>query len=149
MATAALPTLLSKTATLAAESSRAPEWVPKNYLAPPQPPPPDETKLHEIEMAHARQAVDGKALKKIRPRRTVDYGGSMGRWALVSSFQSSQLTNAAVILNSRCRCASYVPIQHMYHIFDQLCRISSTCAGAIILAACKPFSYFSATAAST
>ncbi|TFK46355.1 WD40 repeat-like protein [Heliocybe sulcata] len=35
-------------------------------------------------MMSARQgAVDGKALKKIRPRRTVDYGGGMGRWALM------------------------------------------------------------------
>ncbi|KAH9911678.1 WD40 repeat-like protein [Epithele typhae] len=34
-------------------------------------------------MDMARQMADGKPLKKVRPRRTVDYGGSMGRWALL------------------------------------------------------------------
>ena len=32
----------------------------------------------------ARQLADGKPVKKVRPRRTVDYGGAMGRWILVS-----------------------------------------------------------------
>ena len=31
----------------------------------------------------ARQLMDGKTVKKVRPRRTVDYGGPLGRWALV------------------------------------------------------------------
>lgn len=31
----------------------------------------------------ARQLMDGKTVKKVRPRRTVDYGGPMGRWALL------------------------------------------------------------------
>ncbi|TBU26067.1 WD40 repeat-like protein [Dichomitus squalens] len=34
-------------------------------------------------MDMARQQADGKPVKKVRPRRTVDYGGSMGRWALL------------------------------------------------------------------
>ncbi|KAI6106491.1 hypothetical protein EV401DRAFT_2008551, partial [Pisolithus croceorrhizus] len=34
-------------------------------------------------MATARQLADGKAVKKTRPRRTVDYNGGMGRWALL------------------------------------------------------------------
>ncbi|KZT11127.1 WD40 repeat-like protein [Laetiporus sulphureus 93-53] len=34
-------------------------------------------------MAMARQLMDGKPVKKVRPRRTVDYSGPMGRWALL------------------------------------------------------------------
>ncbi|KAH9914469.1 WD40 repeat-like protein [Fomitopsis serialis] len=34
-------------------------------------------------MAMARQLMDGKTAKKVRPRRTVDYGGPLGRWALL------------------------------------------------------------------
>lgn len=36
----------------------------------------------EMEMAAARLSMDGK-VRKVRPRRTVDYGGPMGRWTLV------------------------------------------------------------------
>ncbi|KAF8811992.1 WD40 repeat-like protein [Phlegmacium glaucopus] len=59
------------------------EWKPQRYLSEPQPPPQDDGKLIEQEMANARQMLDGKIIKKTRPRRTVDYNGSMGRWALL------------------------------------------------------------------
>ena len=44
----------------------------------------DDMKLQELEMAAARQMMDGKIVKKTRPRRTVDYNGGLGRWGLVS-----------------------------------------------------------------
>jgi polyadenylation factor subunit 2 len=66
------------------KNSASSDWQPQKYKLPPQPPPQDEARQREIEMATARQLQDGKALKKIRPRRTVDYGGSMGRWITVS-----------------------------------------------------------------
>ncbi|KAI6009494.1 WD40-repeat-containing domain protein [Pisolithus orientalis] len=59
------------------------EWTPKRYLTGPQPPPVDDARILEQEMATARQLADGKAVKKTRPRRTVDYNGGMGRWALL------------------------------------------------------------------
>ena len=62
------------------------EWKPQRYLSEPQPPPQDDGKVIEQEMANARQMLDGKTIKKTRPRRTVDYNGSMGRWALVGNF---------------------------------------------------------------
>jgi polyadenylation factor subunit 2 len=61
------------------------EWKPQKYLSEPQPPPQDDGKVIEQEMANARQMLDGKIMKKTRPRRTVDYNGTLGRWALVSS----------------------------------------------------------------
>jgi polyadenylation factor subunit 2 len=60
------------------------EWTPKNYMAAPQPPLQDDSKMQEMEMAAARHFLDGKTIKKTRPRRTVDYNGGLGRWALVS-----------------------------------------------------------------
>lgn len=63
--------------------SSSTSWEPKKYLEPPQPPPIDETHAKELEIAAQKQLLDGKALKKTRPRRTVDYAGGMGRWALV------------------------------------------------------------------
>ena len=59
-------------------------WTPKRFLMPPQPPPIDDARVLEQELAAARQLIDGKAVKKTRPRRTVDYNGGMGRWVLVS-----------------------------------------------------------------
>jgi len=59
-------------------------WTPKKYLFPLQPPPVDDVRMSEAELAIARGALDGKQLKKVRPRRTVDYNGGMGRWILVS-----------------------------------------------------------------
>ena len=61
------------------------EWTPTKYMSPPQPPAQDDSKIQEMELAAARHFLDGKAIKKTRPRRTVDYNGSMGRWILVSA----------------------------------------------------------------
>lgn len=58
-------------------------WTPKHYLSDPQPPPVDEVKLREQELANARNLLEGKVVKKTRPRRTVDYTGGLGRWALM------------------------------------------------------------------
>lgn len=62
------------------------EWTPKRNLSIPNPPPTDDARTQDQEMAIARQLMDGKTVKKVRPRRTVDYGGGMGRWAMVSSY---------------------------------------------------------------
>lgn len=62
------------------------DWKPKRYLSEPQPPPQDENKVLEAELANARQMIDGKLIKKTRPRRTVDYNGGMGRWLLVCCY---------------------------------------------------------------
>lgn len=81
--TASLPVLLPSTAIPSSSSSYS-EWTPKRYLSGPQPPPNDDAKTQELEMAAARQMMDGKVVKKTRPRRTVDFNGSLGRWTLVS-----------------------------------------------------------------
>ncbi|KAA1477710.1 WD40 repeat-like protein [Dentipellis sp. KUC8613] len=83
MSASTLPILLPQKPSASAQNQNDTfqEWKPKRYLEPPRPPPSDEGRQHELEMAVARQLLDGKALKKTRPRRTVDYGGGMGRWA--------------------------------------------------------------------
>lgn len=58
------------------------EWTPKRYLSEPQPPSNEDARLQEEFIA--KQLLEGKVVKKTRPRRTVDYNGGMGRWALVS-----------------------------------------------------------------
>ena len=80
-AAAALPVLLP-TRSLPAQDAGSVGWKPKRNLEIPNPPPPEDPKALEMDMA--RQLADGKPVKKIRPRRTVDYGGAMGRWSLVS-----------------------------------------------------------------
>lgn len=75
-----LPLLLPSNALPSTSSTT---WQPKKFLEPPQPPPQDDGRLQDTALAAARQLLDGKALKKVRPRRTVDYGGGMGRWILV------------------------------------------------------------------
>ena len=75
----ALPLLLPPSAIPRASTSG---WQPKQHLSLPQPPAPDEQK-QDLTAAVAKQLLDGKLLKKNRPRRTVDYGGSMGRWITV------------------------------------------------------------------
>ncbi|KIY63929.1 WD40 repeat-like protein [Cylindrobasidium torrendii FP15055 ss-10] len=47
------------------------EWRPKQYLEPPIPPAPLD--IQDI-------VVDGRVVKRTRPRKTVDYFGGMGRW---------------------------------------------------------------------
>ena|ERR1700722_5271631 len=78
-----LPILLPQKALPPVQSTSHLEWTPKAYLTAPHPPPVDDSKIQEQEMANARQSVDGKTVKKTRPRRTVDYNGSIGRWILV------------------------------------------------------------------
>jgi polyadenylation factor subunit 2 len=80
-ATSNLPLLLPPN--YHSRSQGSSEWKPSRYLSEPQPPPTDDTKQHDQEMAAARQLIDGKAVKKVRPRRTIDYFAGVGRWALV------------------------------------------------------------------
>jgi len=81
-AATALPVLLPQKAILSPEVSPF-EWRPTRDFSIPLPPPPDDSRTQDQEIAMARQAMDGKPVKKVRPRRTVDYGGSIGRWALM------------------------------------------------------------------
>ncbi|KZV70788.1 WD40 repeat-like protein [Peniophora sp. CONT] len=91
MSTAALPILLPP-GLLKTESEAGPsEWKPKRYLQRPTPPPPDENRL-DMEAAVERGQVDAKALKKLRPRRTVDYAGGIGRWNLLKRQHTSLRT---------------------------------------------------------
>lgn len=78
-----LPVLLPSSVIPQASSTPYLDWKPSRYLSEPQPPPLDENKILEAELANARQMIDGKLIKKTRPRRTVDYNGGMGRWLLV------------------------------------------------------------------
>ena len=78
--TTAFPILLPDKAIPHAPSMANLEWKPTKYLSAPQPPPTEEGKFQDID---SRQMLDGKLIKKTRPRRTVDYNGGMGRWALV------------------------------------------------------------------
>ncbi|KAG6820470.1 hypothetical protein H0H93_016765 [Arthromyces matolae] len=87
MAKSTLPVLLPKQYIPQESAVSHLEWKPSRYRSAPQPPPQDDGKLQEIELANARQMLDGKLIKKTRPRRTVDYNGGMGRWALVSGTQ--------------------------------------------------------------
>ncbi|PPQ66041.1 hypothetical protein CVT26_010797 [Gymnopilus dilepis] len=57
------------------------EWKPTKYLSEPQPPPQDTGQIPE------GQVIDGKIIKKTRPRRTVDYNGGVGRWALLKKLR--------------------------------------------------------------
>jgi polyadenylation factor subunit 2 len=76
----ALPLLLPNQP---AKTTNSSTWEPQRHLQPPQAPVVDDQRIHDLELAVQRQLLDGKALKKTRPRRTVDYSGGMGRWALV------------------------------------------------------------------
>jgi polyadenylation factor subunit 2 len=58
------------------------EWRPTKYLTVLQPPPPDVERL-EQELAAQKLGMDGKAMKKAKPRRTVDFTGGMGRYDIV------------------------------------------------------------------
>ena len=89
MSTATLPLLLPAGVLELKTESDPQEWKPSKYLQAPQAPPRDDSKQHDLEMAAARQLIDGKAFKKVRPRRTVDYFAGVGRWTLVSFSVSS------------------------------------------------------------
>ncbi|GLB35528.1 putative anaphase-promoting complex subunit 4 WD40 domain [Lyophyllum shimeji] len=81
--TTGLPVLLPPGAIPKEPGTSHLEWQPRRYLTAPQPPPQDDGKIQELELASARQMLDGKLIKKTRPRRTVDYNGGMGRWVLL------------------------------------------------------------------
>lgn len=107
-----LPVLLPRRA-LARTELLPREWAPQMDLLKPNPPPPDDARTHDQEMAMARQLMDGKTVKKVRPRRTVDYGGPLGRWALVSF----SCTPTHVLLNDLCHSyGSRGLTQHTYRI---------------------------------
>lgn len=91
MSTGTLPLLLPASVLGVKSESDPQQWKPSRHLQAPQPPPRDDSKQHDLEMAAARQLIDGKAFKKVRPRRTVDYFAGVGRWTLVSSFAISRL----------------------------------------------------------
>jgi polyadenylation factor subunit 2 len=78
-----LPVLLPASVLPKTSTTAHLDWKPNRYLSEPQPPPQDENRILEAELANARQMIDGKLIKKTRPRRTVDYNGGMGRWLLV------------------------------------------------------------------
>jgi polyadenylation factor subunit 2 len=78
-----LPVLLPANVLPKPPSAARLHWEPQKFLSEPQPPPQDDGKLMEQDLANARQTIDGKLIKKTRPRRTVDYNGGVGRWALV------------------------------------------------------------------
>ncbi|KIM49650.1 hypothetical protein M413DRAFT_438821 [Hebeloma cylindrosporum] len=80
---AALPVLLPANVLPKPSSTPHLQWKPQKFLSDPQPPPQDDGKLVEQDLANARQMIDGKLIKKTRPRRTVDYNGGVGRWALL------------------------------------------------------------------
>ena len=77
-----LPVLLPQSSKPQVEGSHL-EWKPKRDLSIPLAAPVEDPVTQEQQMAMARIGPDGK-VKKVRPRRTVDYGGPLGRWALVS-----------------------------------------------------------------
>lgn len=79
--TSTLPVLLPASVLPSKEESPF-EWKPRRSLLNPPPPPPEDM-TPEQEAAAAKLSIDGK-FRKVRPRRTVDYGGPMGRWTLVS-----------------------------------------------------------------
>ena len=114
--TSALPLLLPPQNT---KTSSYPEWKPSRHLQPPQAPVVDDQRIQDLELAVQRQLLDGKALKKTRPRRTVDYAGGMGRWALVCCiFLLLLLTLGSIVsLDSFASCSQ---IHDMYHTFDQV-----------------------------
>ena len=91
--TSALPLLLPPQHT---KTNSYPEWKPSRHLQPPQAPVVDDQRVQDLELAVQRQLLDGKALKKTRPRRTVDYAGGMGRWALVCCITSTRLFGSFV-----------------------------------------------------
>lgn len=61
-------------------------WRATKHLKPPEPQLPDDTKAMEMEAAAIKQGIDTRPFKKVRPRRTVDYMGGVGRWNLIRKF---------------------------------------------------------------
>lgn len=91
-------------------ASLSSEWRPTRHPDVPAAPPEEEPNMAEIEMAAARQSMDGRPIKKTRPRRTVDFNGSMGRWHLVSVSNVLYLIAEANVKLRKLRpSAAYVP----------------------------------------
>ncbi|KAG8967051.1 pre-mRNA cleavage and polyadenylation factor (CPF) complex subunit [Tulasnella sp. 419] len=61
-------------------------WKPNMFEEDPRPPPPDIERQQQEEAAQ-KLGMDGKAIKKAKPRRTVDYGGELGRWAMIKKMR--------------------------------------------------------------
>ncbi|KAF9049389.1 WD40 repeat-like protein [Hymenopellis radicata] len=89
MAAATLPVLLPTKCLPSSSPGPVTEWKPSKYLLPPQPPPVDDAKVQEQELANSRQMLDGKMIKKARPRKTVDYFGGVGRWSMLRTTRPS------------------------------------------------------------
>ncbi|KAL0947622.1 hypothetical protein HGRIS_013711 [Hohenbuehelia grisea] len=85
----ALPLLLPPQALPPKHKVAHTEWKPQKYLTEPQPPPLDDMKIQEQELLNSRQPIDGKLIKKTKPRRTVDFNGGMGRWMLMRKLRPS------------------------------------------------------------
>lgn len=98
------------------------EWRPTKYLQDPQPPPIDEAKAQQ-ELAAQQLGMDPRAVKKVKPRRTVDYGGELGRWALVSTLRTLRFVVRADIL--RCSFRKPDQIGHGLRTFVRLLLSSS------------------------
>src|SRR5882762_1647085 len=112
-----LPLLLpQKTIPTTGDASHL-EWTPRKYLSEPQPPPMDDMRAQEMEMAAARQMMDGKIVKKTRPRRTVDYNGGLGRWGLVCIYHSCMLLLS--LIYTRSSCVNCGKILYMCHTCGQ------------------------------
>lgn len=105
--TSTLPVLLPSKA-LPPQDESPFEWKPKRDLANPPPPPPEDM-TPEQEAAAARLSLDGK-FRKVRPRRTVDYGGPMGRWTVVSRIARSFLLMLAYSGNTVAETAALTEI---------------------------------------
>lgn len=58
-------------------------WKATKYLKPPEPQLQDDSRVLEMEAAALKQGIDTRPFKKVRPRRTVDYMGGIGRWNMV------------------------------------------------------------------
>jgi polyadenylation factor subunit 2 len=59
-------------------------WRPSRYLEPPRPPPVDSTFAREQEIAQQRLNAEGRAVRKVKPRRTVDFNGELSKMRIVS-----------------------------------------------------------------
>ncbi|KAL6308685.1 WD40-repeat-containing domain protein, partial [Sparassis latifolia] len=88
MSSSSLPVLLPQNVLPSLDRPQF-EWKPKRDVSAINLPPPEDSRTQDQEMAMARQMMDGKTVKKVRPRRTVDYGGPMGRWALLRKLRPS------------------------------------------------------------
>ncbi|KZO95190.1 WD40 repeat-like protein [Calocera viscosa TUFC12733] len=64
-------------------------WRPTRYLDPPRPPPVDPTFAREQEIAQQRLNAEGRAVRKVKPRRTVDFNGELAKMRLLKKIRPS------------------------------------------------------------